>query len=221
MDTETLARSALGSLWIKAISAAMESRFRYRFFSPEKILSKSPLKEGQVVLEVGCGTGFFTIPAARLIGDRGRLIAMDILPESVELVANKAKSAGLSNIQAIRGDALNTPLESELFDAAILYGLIPAPMLPLAPLLAEMHRVLKPTGALTVWPPVPGWLPRSVLRSGLFMRAERRKCVYNFVRADAPRSSARPSPVVENLDANGGPGGPVEEARCEDPGPRE
>jgi demethylmenaquinone methyltransferase/2-methoxy-6-polyprenyl-1,4-benzoquinol methylase len=179
----------------------MESRFRYRFFSPEKILANSPLRAGQTVLEVGCGTGFFSIPAARLIGDQGRLVAMDILSESVELVSDRARAAGLPNIQAIQGDALEAPLESGSFDAAILYGVVPAPMLPLAPLLVEMHRVLKRAGALTVWPPVPGWLPRSVLRSGLFIRAERRKGVYNFVRSDRPAPSAGPVPAAEDWEA--------------------
>lgn len=201
MDTEALAGSALGRLWIKAISAAMESRIRYRFFSPERILASSPLKSGQVVLEVGCGTGFFTIPAARLVGDRGRLVAMDILPESVELVARRAHEAGMMNIQAIQGNALDTSLEGGIFDAVILYGMIPAPMLPLAPLLTEMHRVLKPEGALTVWPSVPGWLPRSVVRSGLFMRAEWRKGVYNFVRSDRFRSFAGTVAGVDDREA--------------------
>ncbi len=201
MDTETLAGSALGRLWIKAVSAAMESRFRYRFFSPEKILANSPLKGGQVVLEMGCGTGFFTIPAARLVGDRGRLVAMDVLPESVEIVASRARAAGMTNIRTIQGNALGTSLEGASFDAVILYGMIPAPMLPLAPLLAEIHRVLKPEGALTVWPSVPGWLPRSVVRSGFFMRAERRKGVHNFIRSDRPRSSAGAVPSVDDRKA--------------------
>ena len=201
MDTEELARSALGRRWIRVISAAMDSRFRHRFFSPEKILANSPLKEGQVVLEVGCGTGFFTIPAARLVGERGHLVAMDILPASVELVADKSRAAGMRNIQVIRGDALNTFLEDGRFDAIILYGMIPAPMLPLVPLLAEMHRILKPEGALTVWPSVSGWLPRSVVRSGLFARPERRKGVHNFVRLDRPRSCAGIVPRVGQREA--------------------
>lgn len=200
MNTEALAKSAVGARWIRVVAAAMESRLRYRFFSPEKILANSPLRAGQVVLEVGCGTGFFSIPAARLIGDRGRLVAIDILSESVELVAQKARAAGMLNIETVPCDVLDPPLESGSSDAVILYGVIPAPMLPLVPLLAEMHRVLKPAGALTVWPPVPGWLPRSVLRSGLFGQAERRKGVHNFVRSDRPLACAGPDPSADDRE---------------------
>ena len=42
----------------------MESRFRYRFLGAERILKNAPLQAGQTVLEVGSGTGYFTIAAA-------------------------------------------------------------------------------------------------------------------------------------------------------------
>jgi len=46
--------------------------------NPVQTLEGTGLKPGQTVLEVGCGTGFFTIPAARLIGENGRLVALDV-----------------------------------------------------------------------------------------------------------------------------------------------
>jgi hypothetical protein len=65
MTTATFANSRIGRLFIKALAAAMESRVRYRFFGPTPILRGADIHPGQAVLEVGCGTGFFTIPAAR------------------------------------------------------------------------------------------------------------------------------------------------------------
>ena len=91
MNTESLVSTPVGRLFARVLAAAMESRFRYLFFPPTKILEGVDNLTGQVVLEVGCGTGFFTIPAARLIGDHGSLVAMDIVPESVEMVSNKAQ----------------------------------------------------------------------------------------------------------------------------------
>jgi ubiquinone/menaquinone biosynthesis C-methylase UbiE len=182
MDTEAFARSTIGKLFIRLLATAMESRFRYRFFGPANILRGVNNLQGQAVLEIGCGTGFFTLPAARLIGDQGFLVAMDILSESVELVTKKVQAAKLQNVRVVRGDALNTNLDSESFHTVILFGVIPAPMLPLTRLLTEMHRILKPEGNLAVWPPVPGWLPQSVLKSGLFIRASKRNGVYNFKR---------------------------------------
>lgn len=205
MNSEALARSAIGGVWIRLIERAMESRLRHRFLSSERILADSSLRPGQTVLEVGCGTGFFTIPAARLIGAQGRLVAMDILAESVDLVAGKARAAGLQNVQVIKGDALNTRLESGTFDVVILYGLIPAPMLPLSPLLAEMHRVLRPEGILTVWPSFRGLLPRSILKSGLFSVPDRRRGVYNFTRLTglSPSTGSRQAIDVPDNEPSG------------------
>ena len=182
MDIETIAKSPIGKLYIKVLAAGMESRFRYRFFGPMDILSGADILPGQIVLEVGCGTGYFTLPAARLIGEQGCLVAMDVLSDSVELVSRKVQSANLKNVRVVKGDALGTDLDAESFHTVLLFGVIPAPMLPLNRLLPEMHRVLKANGSLAVWPPIPGWLPKSILQSGLFAFTGKRNGVYNFRR---------------------------------------
>ena len=182
MDTETLVKTKTGKLFAKVLAAGMESRFRYRFFGPLNILKGADLLPGQTVLELGCGTGYFTIPAARLIGDQGHLVAMDVLSESVELVARKVQAMNLKNVRVIKGNAMDTGLDAESFHTILLFGVIPAPMLPLDRLLPELHRVLKPEGTLAVWPPVPGWLPGAVLKSGLFTLASKRNGVHNFKR---------------------------------------
>ena len=180
MDTETLVKTKTGKLFAKVLAAGMESRFRYRFFGPLNILKGADLLPGQTVLELGCGTGYFTIPAARLIGDQGHLVAMDVLSESVELVSRKVQAMNLKNVRVIKGNAMDTGLDAESFHTILLFGVIPAPMLPLDRLLPELHRVLKPEGTLAVWPPVPGWLPGSVLKSGLFSLSSKRNGVHNF-----------------------------------------
>jgi ubiquinone/menaquinone biosynthesis C-methylase UbiE len=182
MSIETFARSTVGKLSIKLLAKAMESRFRYRFFNPKKILQGVDNLHGKTVLEIGCGTGFFTIPVSGFIGDQGSLVAMDILSESVNEVSRKVQTAKLQNVRVVKGDALNTSLETESFNTIILFGVIPAPMLPLNRILAEMHRVLKPEGILAVWPPVPFLFPRRILKSGLFSLANKRNGVYNFKR---------------------------------------
>jgi ubiquinone/menaquinone biosynthesis C-methylase UbiE len=183
MDTETFAKTGFGKLFARIVAAGMESRIRYRFFSPKKILEGADIIPGQNVLEIGCGTGYFTIPAAKLVGENGSLTAMDILQESVDLVFEKVHMADLKNVSVIKGNAMNTDFSDETFHNILLFGEVPAPLLPLTRLLPEMHRILKSGGNLAVWPPVPGWLPHSILKSGLFTLKNKRNGVYNFQRS--------------------------------------
>jgi ubiquinone/menaquinone biosynthesis C-methylase UbiE len=189
VKTPAIFRSPLGNLLVRVLGAAMESRFRYRFFGPENILNGADNLVGRSVLEAGCGTGYFTIPAARLIGDSGSLVAMDILPASVGLVTQKVLTANLKNVRVIEGDALSTGLDVASFDTVLLFGVIPSPMLPLNKLLPEIHRILRTSGNLAVWPPIPpGWFPKSVTESGLFAFSCERNGVHNFARVSAPSS---------------------------------
>ena len=181
MNTEAFANTRIGQAFIRILAAIMESRFRYRFFGPMKILQGAEIRPGQKVLEVGCGTGFFTITAARLIGDHGYLVAMDVLPTSIETVSKKVKNANLKNVRVVKGDAMNTMLDSESMDAVLLFGVIPAPMLPLNRLLPEVQRILKPGGTMAVWP--QSRIHMSIVRSGLFTYASKQKGVYNFGRS--------------------------------------
>ena len=182
MDTETFAKTTVGKIFLKIISAIMESRFRYRFFSPAKILQGADIQPRQNVLELGCGTGYFTITASQLVGENGKLTAMDILQESVDFVSDKVHKAGLTNVIVKKGNAMDTGLDAETFDTVLLFGVIPAPMIPMSRLTLELHRILKPGGDLAVWPPIPGFLPKSVLKSGLFTLNNKHNGVYNFQR---------------------------------------
>lgn len=182
MDLETLAGSTVGKVLIRLLAAVMESPFRYRFLGPLKILQGTDILPGQDVLEVGCGTGYFTVPVGRLLGPDGHLVAIDVIQDSIELVSRRVQAAGLQNTRVVKADACRTELPEASFDLCLLLGVIPAPMLPLPKLLSEMHRLLKPGSRLAVWPPVPGWLPGSIVRSNLFTLASEKNGVHNFDR---------------------------------------
>jgi len=110
---------------------------------------------------------------------------MDVVPESVAAVSGRVPEAALANVRVVKGDALDTGLEDGSIDTVLLFGEIPAPVLPLARPLPELHRVLRPEGTLAVWPAIPVYLPEAVLRSGLFAWESRREGVYNFRRRNA------------------------------------
>jgi hypothetical protein len=66
----------------------------------------------------------------------------------------------------------------------LLFGIIPAPILPLNSLLQEMHRVLKPEGRLAVWPAVPFWMQKAIEKSGLFTFDGKVRGVFRFKKID-------------------------------------
>ena len=183
MNTEDLGNSRILNLLFKPAGMMMESRLRKWLMDPVKTLRGAGIERGQTVLEVGCGTGFFTIPAAELIGDQGCLVAMDALSDYTNRVSKKVQSAGLENVRVVKRDALDTGLDAASIDKVLLFGVIPFPFLPLNRLLPEMNRILKTEGTLAVWLfPVSGWVPKSILQSGLFTYVSKRNGVYNYRR---------------------------------------
>ncbi len=185
MNTEDLGNLKILNLLFKPAGVMMESRLRQWLMNPVKTLRGAGIQPGQTVLEVGCGTGFFTMPAAQLIGDQGCLVAMDVSSGFIEKVSKKVQNADLRNVRIVKRDALDTGLDIESIDKVLLFGVIPFPLLPLNRLLPEMHRVLKPEGTLVVWsfpPVVHFWVPKSILRSGLFTYIDKRNRVYNYKR---------------------------------------
>jgi len=183
MNTEDLGNSKILNLLFKPAGMLMGSKARGWLMNPMKTLQGAGIQPGQTVLEVGCGTGFFTIPAAQLIGDEGCLVAMDALSDFIKQVSKKVQSVDLKNVRVVKRDGLDTRLDAASIDTALLFGVLPWPALPLNRLLPEMHRVLKPKGTLAVWLfPVSGWIPKSILRSGLFTNICKRNGVYNYRR---------------------------------------
>ena len=62
------------------------------FRDPYEALNAAGLEPGQEVLEVGCGPGFFTAPAARIVGEKGNVCALDINPLAVKRAQQKIKA---------------------------------------------------------------------------------------------------------------------------------
>jgi ubiquinone/menaquinone biosynthesis C-methylase UbiE len=183
MKTEDLGNSKLLNLIFKPAGILMGSRLRKWLMDPVKTLQIADVQPSQIILEVGCGTGFFTIPAAKMIGDQGILIAMDASSGFLKVVTKKVKNANLNNVSIVQRDALNTGLETASIDKVLLFGVIPFPLLPLDKLLPEMHRVLKPDATMAVWlfpPMVHSRVPKAILQSNLFDHINSQKSVYNY-----------------------------------------
>jgi ubiquinone/menaquinone biosynthesis C-methylase UbiE len=72
------------------------------FVDPSQALSTLPIQKGQLVVDFGCGSGYFSFEFAQRVGTEGHVIALDILPSALEAVASRAKSLGLNNLETRR-----------------------------------------------------------------------------------------------------------------------
>jgi ubiquinone/menaquinone biosynthesis C-methylase UbiE len=119
------------------------------FKDPYKLLKAAGLKRGQKVLEVGCGPGFFTIPAARIVGEEGLVYAVDVNPYAMARVHGKIEKEGIKNVVPMLHNASDTGLPENSIDLAFLIGLghIAGGQ---KKLLAEIHRILRPGGVLSL-----------------------------------------------------------------------
>ncbi len=69
---------------------------------PEDTLVKAGLRPGDIVLDIGCGIGYFSVPASRMVGPKGHVYAIDISGVMLAELRSKAASAGIFNIETIQ-----------------------------------------------------------------------------------------------------------------------
>ena len=74
------------------------------FISPELVVKEFGVRNGDKVADLGCGGGYFTIPLAYLVGEKGKVYAVDVMEGPVESVRSKAYLEKLDNIETIRSD---------------------------------------------------------------------------------------------------------------------
>jgi ubiquinone/menaquinone biosynthesis C-methylase UbiE len=88
--------------------------------NPTRLIQELDLKAGEVVADIGAGSGYISRRLARQVGQNGRVFAVDVQPEMLNLLTNRARAAGITNIAAVLGTATNVPLSRSSVDMAIL-----------------------------------------------------------------------------------------------------
>ncbi len=160
----------------------------YGAMNLNKQLQKSGVRGGQTVLDFGCGSGHFTIAAARMVGDNGTVYALDVHPLAIEAVKKKVVKEGLPNVRTILSDR-DTGLPDESVDVVLLYRTFYL-VKDKRGLLDELHRVLKPDCILSV---AGGGVPSCLNfmgKDGRFLFAQRGRRLLNFRKAKPQNKAA-------------------------------
>jgi ubiquinone/menaquinone biosynthesis C-methylase UbiE len=124
-----------------------EEALRRKWHNPGVTLKSIGLSAGMVFVDVGCGDGFFAIPAAQLVGEKGEVYAVDVDASAIERLREKAAEKGLKNVTAKVGEAEETVFCEECADM-VFYGRVLHDFRDPAKVLHNAKRMLKPAGKL-------------------------------------------------------------------------
>jgi len=90
----------------------LDNETRRAMLPPEKTLARLGLKSGDIMADIGCGIGYFSIPAAKIVGNTGQVYALDISDEMLGDVDKKIRDNHIGNIKTIIADENKLNLEN-------------------------------------------------------------------------------------------------------------
>lgn len=147
------------------LAGALDLPGRRLVAGPERTLGAFGIAEGERVIEIGPGTGFYSVDAARRVGSSGRLICLDVQIEMLEETRRRVRDAG-SRAEFVQADARALPFRTGSVDHVYLIGVL-GEIPDQSRALAEIDRVLRGGGRLSVSEQLPDpdfVTPRSLRR---------------------------------------------------------
>lgn len=123
------------------------------FLNAERVLQETGLKSGDKFLDVGCGDGYFSIAAAKIVGNKGKVYAIDSYEESIVVLKQQIHREGIGNIEAIVADVTQKmPLPKAIIDvclmANVMHGFLANGEVP--SVMTEIARIMKVGSTLAV-----------------------------------------------------------------------
>lgn len=126
---------------------ALNEGERRKWQNPEAILAEIGMRSGLTFMDIGCGEGFFAIPAARMAGKSGKIYCLDVSAETIQILEERALKEDLSNLDLRIGEAENAILCTECADV-IFYGGVLHDFKDPTVVLKNARIMLKTTGIL-------------------------------------------------------------------------
>jgi ubiquinone/menaquinone biosynthesis C-methylase UbiE len=127
----------------------LEREGRDKTERPEIVLRAMKLEDGDVVADLGAGTGFYTRRLARAVGPSGKVWANDIQPEMLDRLEELAAKEGIANVVTVLGTETDPRLPAGTFDWILLVDVYHEFQQP-EPMLAKIREALKPDGRVAL-----------------------------------------------------------------------
>src|SRR5262249_1983693 len=127
---------------------------RHEALKPDELLRSIGLRAGQTIADIGCGPGFFTVPAARIVGDAGHVYAADIQGEMLTAVRSRVAEHGLGNVRVFKTSDTEVPMPAASCDLVLLAFMLHE-IEQRSRFLLKAAKLLKPRAKLAVleWHP--------------------------------------------------------------------
>jgi len=116
---------------------------------PQKLIDALHLKPGQQVCDYGCGNGFYAIRLAQLVGPKGKVFAVDIQQEMLDLLDARSEARGIHNVQPVLATEKSSHLQANKLDWLLMVDVYHELSYP-GEVLAEIRKSLNPLGRIAL-----------------------------------------------------------------------
>ncbi len=143
------ARAQLGARSTEQWLKTLDGKARVEKLQVDKAVALLGLQPGAVVADIGAGSGVFTLPLARGVGEKGRVYAVDIDQGLVDHIAQKAREAGAKQVRTVLGKFTDPNLPARDVELAFIYDVLHH-IENRAEYLRNLATYLKPGGRIAV-----------------------------------------------------------------------